>query len=298
MRSLQEAFDPDVKPPSRLLMMLESRAFLEFVYFLQALPWLSRADDGDGHPVLVLPGFLAGDFSTRPMRGFLRKRGYVASPWKQGMNLGPDDAVEKGLIERLEYLHRRYGAKVSVVGWSLGGFYARELGRDVPELVRQVITLGTPFHGHLKTTNASWLYERISGNCLHEKTEELMARMQDPISVPTTSIFSASDGIVPWQHCVDRDPRAEAENIEVYGSHIGLGHNPLALTALADRLAQPEGEWAPFERSGARRVMFPDTEKTLRRLQRQHAGQDSRSGFPPRWLLEWFASAVQSRRAT
>jgi pimeloyl-ACP methyl ester carboxylesterase len=134
-----------VGPPSRLLLALEVRAIWELQAFFATYPLLRRAPRGDGHPVLVLPGLAASDVSTRPLRTLLKELGYAAHGWKQGTNNGPRDGVEAGMEARLTELAQRYQRKVSLIGWSLGGIFARELARRSPELVRQVITLGSAF---------------------------------------------------------------------------------------------------------------------------------------------------------
>jgi pimeloyl-ACP methyl ester carboxylesterase len=139
------ALDPArITPPRRGLLLLEGRALLELAALLPAYPFLRRAPAGDGHPVLVLPGFMASDFSTRALRGFLRERGYRAHGWTLGRNLGPSPETAAAMVDQLHRLADRYGGRVSLVGWSLGGVYARELARRFPALVRQVITLATP----------------------------------------------------------------------------------------------------------------------------------------------------------
>src|SRR5215475_15204524 len=131
--------------PNPRLLPLEGRALLELAALLPAYPFLRRAPAGDGHPVLVLPGFMASDFSTRTLRRFLRDKGYAVHGWKLGRNLGPSAATIGGMTARLQSLQARYGRRVSLVGWSLGGIYSRELARAMPEMVRQVITLASPF---------------------------------------------------------------------------------------------------------------------------------------------------------
>ena len=108
-------------PPSRTLMFLEGRALNEFGAFLGALPLLSLAPRGDGHPVLVLPGLIASDVSTRPLRAFLNSKGYAASGWQQGRNLGLREGVQDGMVDLLEEMNDVHGRKVSLIGWSLGG---------------------------------------------------------------------------------------------------------------------------------------------------------------------------------
>jgi pimeloyl-ACP methyl ester carboxylesterase len=209
--------------------------------------------------VLVLPGFLASDFSTGPLRSFLSSRGYAAEGWKLGRNLGTA-GIEDRLLERVAALRRGHGRKVSLVGWSLGGLYARQLAKSAPDKVRCMISLGSPFAGSPKSTNAWRAYEMASGSKVEEH-DPFGGTLAGTPPVPTTSIFSRSDGICAWQACLNEDG-PESENIEVYGSHCGLGHHPAAVYAIADRLAQPEGDWKKFERSsGWRHVVFPDWQR-------------------------------------
>jgi pimeloyl-ACP methyl ester carboxylesterase len=247
---------PDLRAPNAWLLMLEGRAPWEYAALLASLPWLKglkKFPHGDGHPVLVFPGLGAGDISTAPLRALLDSLGYATQPWGQGFNFGPRAGVLEQCKADLIALHRRQHRKVSLLGWSLGGIYARELAKECPELVRSVITLGTPFTGHPRATNAWRFFEMVSGHAVSDP--ELMAQIRQAPPVPTTSIYSKSDGIVAWQ-CSVNEPGPLAENIEVPASHIGLGLNPLALYALADRLAQPDGHWTPFEPKGARRWFF------------------------------------------
>jgi len=249
-----------VKPPSRIMALLEGRALYELGAMYLSIPWLWQAPYGDGHPVLVLPGFTAGDGSTLPLRTFLKSRGYAVYGWTLGLNLGQDiDPTAGGPSERLQHrlrnLHLQYNRKVSIVGWSLGGLYARELARIMPEDVRLVITLGSPFYETNKASRLVTLYEFINQRKADDISPTLRERMHASPPVPTTSIYSRSDGIAAWQSCVE--PAGElSENIEVESSHCGLGHHPLALWAIADRLAQDEGQWQPFQRDGFRRILY------------------------------------------
>ena len=246
-----------LKPPSLLLLALELRVISELHAFFAAYPLLRRAPRGDGHPVLVLPGLAASDESTRPLRTLLKELGYTAHGWKQGTNKGPRAGVEAGMEARLAELAQRYQRKVSLIGQSLGGIYARELARRSPALVRQVITLGSPFANDPKASNAWRLYEALSG--LREDDPRREA-MKLPPPVPSTAIYTRTDGIVAWRGCLEQQSTM-TQNIEVEGSHSGLGHNPVALYAIADRLALPEGEWSPFDRSGIRSFLYPDPQR-------------------------------------
>jgi pimeloyl-ACP methyl ester carboxylesterase len=163
--------------------------------------------------------------------------------------------------DRWAELHARYQRKVSLIGWSLGGVFAREMARRTPEQVRSVITLGSPFAGEPRASNAWQLYEAVSERRADDWPER--ERMKSPPPVPATAIFSRTDGIVAWQGCLERRSPT-SENIEVDGSHCGLGHNPVVLYAIADRLAQPEGQWKPFNRSGLRRFVYLDPYRNVR----------------------------------
>ena len=242
-------------PPSRALQLLELRAVGEFGSALALLPLLRRAPRGDGHPVLVLPGLLAGDASTRPLRAFLADRGYDVHGWGLGRNLGLKPGVEDRMKACLQGLHRKRGRRVSLVGWSLGGVFAREIANALPEAVRSVVMLGSPLRGSPKSTNAWRVYQFVSGQRVDDPA--LRRPKETPPPVPTTSIYSRSDGIVAWRCSVER-AGPQSESIEVVASHLGLGVHPAVLHAVADRLAQPEGRWRPFERSGLRAWIYPD----------------------------------------
>ena len=229
----------------------------DFGLFLAATPLLRRAAPrGDGHPVLVLPGLMADDISTRPLRRYLRRLGYHVHGWRLGRNVGPTRETVNGMGARLDDLLDRHGRKVSVVGWSLGGIYAREIARRRPDDVRQVITLGSPFAmTDPSESRAHRTYQRFSH--LHVDGGALRSGGTSvALEVPATSVYTKMDGIVSWRSCLDVvGPRSE--NVAVIGSHVGLGHNPAVLWVIADRLAQPEGAWRPFVPPRAARRLFP-----------------------------------------
>ncbi len=246
----------DLKAPGPLRVLMEGRAPWEYAALLAAAPWLKRLQVGDGHPVIVYPGLGAADFSTVALRNFLRERGYTPYAWKQGFNFGPRHGVLDACREQLRHIVQRHGETASLLGWSLGGVYARELAKEQPENTRGVITLGTPFSGHPRATNAWRLYEVVSGQSVH--SHELLGQLREPPTCPTTSIYSRSDGVVAWQ-CSLNPEAPHTENIEVHASHIGMGMNPLALFVIADRLAQPPGQWQKFDLRGARRWFYKTT---------------------------------------
>ncbi|MGB0496165.1 MAG: esterase/lipase family protein [Kangiellaceae bacterium] len=247
------------KSPSLIKLALEARTLIEAGGFALSYPILQTAPKGDGHPVLVMPGFMAGDMTTKLLRTFLKSRNYQSYGWNLGRNLGRYSDLEKGcgqeIIDRLKEIYELHGEKVSLIGWSLGGIYARELARLHPEMVRCVITLGSPFAGDLNANNVSWLFEKTSGYTLKQMDGQLRDRMRETPPVPSTAFFSKTDGITAWQCCIEMEDE-QTENIEVQSSHCGLGHHPFVMWALADRLAQPEGEWKKFERKGLEHLMF------------------------------------------
>ncbi|KIZ38881.1 MULTISPECIES: alpha/beta hydrolase [Rhodopseudomonas] len=239
-----------LRPPRLGLLLAEARSLLELNASVLAAPLLMQAPKGDGHPVLVLPGFLASDLSTLLLRRFLTHLGYEAHAWKLGRNTGGVYRMRAQLRARLAEIHHAGGRKVSLIGWSLGGIYARDLALHSPEMVRSVITMGSPFAGDAAATNASKIYEILSGERLKDAKRDDLRALAGDLPVPTTSIFSRTDGVVNWRTCLLR-PSATAENIEVYlASHVGLGVNAAVLWSVADRLAQPEGQFRPFDRRG------------------------------------------------
>lgn len=231
-------------PPLGLFAREQARALGELASVRERRDLLRRVPRGDGHPVLVLPGLLAGDFSTAPLRRFLRTLCYDARGWKLGVNTGPTPRLREALDARLCHLAERHARAVSLIGWSLGGIYARELARAHPDRVRVLITLATPFRDISATRAANIIPIRPGGRPLHE-SQELRAWLRRPVPVPTTSVYSRSDGIVAWQSCIEVDG-GQRENVEVECSHTGMGFHPQVLEVIADRLAQPAGEWRPY----------------------------------------------------
>jgi pimeloyl-ACP methyl ester carboxylesterase len=243
---------PDAPRPGLLRLALETRAPVEFFASALAAPALLGAPQGDGHTVVVYPGFLAADSSTAPLRRLLKALGYEALGWEQGRNTGVSPATFAQAEQQIKTLAATSG-KLSLVGWSLGGIYARELAKRAPDLIRNVVTLGSPFAQPPDNTNASRLFEWVNRN--KERVQVEYASLKQAPPVPTTSIFSRTDGIVPWQASI-QEAGPMSESIEVSASHLGLGVNPFALYALADRLSQAPGQWQAFEIRGMKRLWF------------------------------------------
>ena len=249
-------------PPSKLLALTEPhRAMGEFAAFIALRPLMSFLPKGDGHGVLVLPGFMATDSSTVPMRRLLSQLGYEVAGWELGRNLRVDNERVEAMARCVDALYKKTGGKISLVGWSLGGVFARELAKQMPDKVRQVITLGSPISDNRRYTNARPIFEAINGKRPEPMRNGKFKKLSDAPPVPTTSILTKADGVVHWKGSVQHPGRGHemTENIEVFASHIGLGVNPAVMFALADRLAQPEGRWAPFRARGLAGMIFPRT---------------------------------------
>jgi pimeloyl-ACP methyl ester carboxylesterase len=197
---------------------------------------------------------IASDLSTRLLRDFLSGRGYDVHGWGLGRNYGPRPGIEEKMLSTVDKLFAQSGRKISLIGQSLGGAYARLLAAQRPDAIRSVITLGSPVSGHPKASNAWRVYEFTSGRSSDDPRR--WKQVTQTPRVPTTSIYSRSDGIVAWQTSVQAT-RANTESIEVISSHVGMAVHPVVLFAVADRLAQPEGQWRPFERRGWRAAVFP-----------------------------------------
>jgi len=258
MAQVNDAMDnTDAKPPSLFWTLAEGRAIFELGSFISLRLLMRHLPKGDGHPVIVLPGFLASDASTRPLRGVLKDLNYAPYAWGMGHNLKFDDEREAQMLELLDRAYSEHAEQVSIIGWSLGGVFAREIAKAAPDKVRSVISLGSPISSNRNYSNARNLYDRINGEPEHTQAAR-MAQLHVPPPAPTTSIFSKTDGIVAWRGSVQPEHEAneQIENIEVPASHFGLGVNPLVIYLIADRLAQKKGEWKPFDRDGFKGVLF------------------------------------------
>lgn len=245
-----------VAPPSKWLLLAESRVWAEYAAYFLTRPLLARLPRGDGQPVMVVPGFGASDMSTLPLRRLLRRLGYIAHGWELGRNTGMNSRIKQSLARSLEALHDRHGQTVSLIGWSLGGVYVREMARYSPQHVRQVITLGSPINGHPQSNNVDALFRLVNRGKNINLDWDAFQKRRVPPPVPCTAIYSKSDGIVAW-HCSREEPSSRTETIGIPSSHFGLAVNPLVLTVIADRLAQPEDDWRPYRSHGwQRRLVY------------------------------------------
>jgi hypothetical protein len=244
-------------PSARLFLTEPARGLAGLAALPLAAGWLASAPRGDGHGVLVLPGLLASDTSTAVLRRYVGRLGYRVLGWQLGRNVGPTDRVLQALPRALADLAERTGGPVSVIGWSLGGIYARELARQQPELLRQVITLGSPFRlTDPRQSRADWSYRRRSHLHATGHSVPTAEEISRPIEVPSTAVYSRQDGIVSWQACVEPQT-ALHQNVEVRCGHLGFGADAATLWLIADRLAAPASARPPFQAPPFLRAFFP-----------------------------------------
>lgn len=244
-----------IAPPSALLLALEARGFASPAQLLAAAPFLASAPRGAPQAVIVLPGLGATDRSTAALRLYLKFLGYQAHGWSRGRNVRAAGADLPAVADHIGALRTATATPVTLIGWSRGGLIAREAARLTPEAVRMVVTLGSPFAA-TSATNVGAAWRRLTGAALPSQTTEQSKALAAPMPVPCTSIYSRADGVVAWRACLQPEG-PQSENVQVRGSHLGLGFNPAALWVIADRLAQPLGTWTPFRPSGLAARLFP-----------------------------------------
>lgn len=219
--------------PTRIDGLKELRTGWDMVRLAARTPELLRAPRGDGRAVVVIPGLGANDTSLLPLRTFLAQRGHDARPWGLGTNTGDLDALLEQTRQSVRRIAEETGRSVNLVGWSLGGVYARETARDQPDTVNRVATFGTPLLGPRYTLGRTSYPEAEL-----KRIEAMIAeRRQRPITVPVTAIYSRNDGIVDWRTCPDRHTPG-AVNVEVSSSHLGMGVDPTVWMHLAHWFAE------------------------------------------------------------
>ncbi len=249
---------PHTGAPKRLHTLMEWRALAEMAMLPLTWPLLSTAPAGDGHPVLLLPGFMGDEGSLFALKLYLSRRGYNVQTWGLGRNIGFQRRHAQALEQKIRHLHHHTGRRVSLVGWSLGGVFALYGAQQAPECVRQLVTLGSPVSvdpdGSKSPPLVKALYRMVAHpmgpevHVMQPRAKKLRERMLPPL--PMSCLYSLSDGVVPPQEATVEGSDERYENIRVAGSHTGLGFNAMVLCIVADRLAQPEGGWQPFRPDG------------------------------------------------
>jgi len=238
---------PSVQRPSLALLSAEPfRAAIEFAH--HKLTKSRQQPPGDGHPVIIFPGLGANGSSVAALRDHCRALGFNAVDWGQGFNTGPQGDLDvwlANLQSQVAALLAGHAKPATLIGWSLGGLYARELGKLMAPRIRQVITIGTPFNAEADHTHVGWLFRLLSGSSA-AIDPALSLRLRTPPAVRTTSIYSKTDGVVAWQTCCHAKRSRLVHDIEVDSSHIGMGWNRQVFSAVSDRLGQPAGPWRQY----------------------------------------------------
>ena len=250
------------RPPKLIYTLLEGRGLFEAASLPFLLPLLQATPRGDGHPVLLVPGFAASDATLVGLRVFLRTRGYHVETWGFGQNTGFQRKFTQALEQKLRHMHHRHKRKVSVVGWSLGGIYAFYAAHCAPECVRCVVSLGGPMRVTADTDQVPLPVKALYRYFAHPMgpvahVSNVRARLlRAPLPLPSVCIYSSTDGIVPPDAARIDEQAGPHENIWVPGSHLGLGFNAAVMWVLADRLAQPEGAWQSFAPEGVLGALY------------------------------------------
>lgn len=228
-----------VTAPSLRKLAGEGRAAVEWLRWAARRRAVIGVAEGRGQPVLLIPGFAAGDAATAPLRHRLNTLGFAAYGWGQGLNMGMSAHLKLTLAQRISELHDRHGCKVSLVGWSLGGVFVREMARHQTDEIARVFTLGSPFNVTPAANNMMPLFRLANFGKPVNLDWEGFAKRAAPPPVPCTAIYSKSDGIVAWP-CACEDATDHTENVEVSGSHFGMPANPEVLQVIAERVARVE----------------------------------------------------------
>ena len=224
-------------PKNTMYSFLEWRALAEAGAFAISFPQLvSSTPDGDGRPVIVMPGFMCGPESTYILRITLEHKGYTVYDWGLGRNLGPNSTLDKSMVDLIHRVCGVHGEKVSLVGHSLGGLYSRIMANRFPDEVRQVITMGSPFCLKQDISEIKAIFKKVIGNTVIDIHPSDIEQMRETPQMPSTSIYTKTDGVVCWQACVDK---SATECLEVSGSHCGLPHNRSAIKHILERLPTP-----------------------------------------------------------
>lgn len=229
---------PQLSRPTLFDIIREVRAPFEFVSIALNVHALSRAPKGKGQAVMLVPGYLADDYSMRPLGAYLQYLGYAVYYPEMGRNMGKVNTDTMHLGNRVTAVSQALnGAKLTLIGWSLGGVLTREVARLFPDVVQAVLTLGTPIVGGPKFTSVGKSYANRNNIDLEEFELDVHRRNLMGLSQPITSIYSKSDGVVGWQASIDIYNK-HAVNLEVTGSHLGLGVNPKVWLTIADVLGK------------------------------------------------------------
>jgi len=248
-----------IPPPPLFNMLLESRSLVEWSSIYAIYPFIPRRIKGKGKPVLLIPPYLGDDYSTAFVRRYLTSLGFTTYKWEQGFNLIKSHYIPR-LEEKLDDIYREHGEKVNIVGWSGGGIFAKIMANRHPNQVEQILTIGSPVWGVMEMkTPVSGILEFFRGKSLKERNKRFIEELEPIPNVPITCIYTKTDGLLPWKHCMEAESyRDDIKNIEVYGSHSGLGANASVLLITANALsANINGKTLKETTPNIERILYP-----------------------------------------
>ncbi|MEL6557748.1 MAG: alpha/beta hydrolase [Bacteroidota bacterium] len=249
-----------IPKPTLVNMVLESRSLVEWASIYFMYPFIPKRIKGHRKPVLLIPPYLADDKATSFVRRYLSSLGFKTYKWEQGFNMIKAHYLPR-LEEKLDDIYSSHGEKVSIVGWSGGGMFAKIIANRHPEQVEQIVTIGSPVWGVMDMkSHVDGVLQFFRGKSLKEKNKKFIEELEPIPEVPVTCIYTKTDGVVPWKHCVEAESyRDDIRNIEVFGSHSGLGANVSVLMITANALsANLQGKSIQDNTTNIERVLYPN----------------------------------------
>ena len=232
-----EEINRKIDAPPLFNVLLETRSIIEWVSMFGIYPLIPKHKASKNKPVLLMPPYLGNDNSTAFVRNYLKSVGFATYKWDLGVNMINSKSLPK-LIEKLDEIYEKHQEKVSLVGWSGGGIFAKIIANRYPDKVEQLVTIGSPVWGvkNIKTPVVRSL-EFLRGRKLKERNDKFIKELEEIPEVPITCIFTKTDGLLPWKLCMEAETlRKDIKNIEVYGSHCGMGANASVLLTVANSL--------------------------------------------------------------
>jgi len=248
-----------IPQPPLFNMLLESRSLFEWTSMYCIYPFIPKRIKGNGSPVLLIPPYLGDDYSTSFVRRYLTSLGFKTYKWDQGFNMVKSYYIPR-LEEKLDDIYQKHGEKVSIVGWSGGGIFAKIMANRHPNQVEQILTIGSPVWGVMDMkTPVFGILEFFRGKSLKERNQRFLEELEPIPDVPITCIYTKTDGLLPWKHCMEAESyRDDIKNIEVYGSHSGLGANVSVLLITANALsANLNGKTIQDTTTNIERILYP-----------------------------------------
>ena len=239
-----------IKIPSVGRFLLEPLGLLEILNNRASQSILKGLSNGNGELVVLIPGFGTGDVLTSLLRNYLKSKNFNVYGWDCGINWKYSEEIEEKFIHKLNELTEKHQQKVTLVGYSLGGVTARIIANRIPNKIKQVIIVGTPIQKINGQNNLEFIYPLLM---MGEKIEDFnpvwVKEIATVLPMPSTSIYSKKDGIVPWQNCMDWETGPTTENVEIFSSHLAMFTTPCTWYIIVDRLLQAEDNWQLFDES-------------------------------------------------